>query len=54
VKISEFGKIIEEKLHIKFSNKLRFFSKEGVEIFKEEIGYVKNGESLYISKGKRN
>jgi len=51
MKISDFGKELEEKLHIRFSNKLRFFNKEGIELSCDEIQYVKNGDTIYVSKG---
>ncbi len=32
---------------------MRFFSLEGVEIMEEELTYVRNGDRIYVSKGKK-
>ena len=45
-------KEISEKLKITGNKKIRFFNVTGVEIYPEDFIYIKNGDILYVSKGK--
>ena len=46
-------KEISEKMKIAVYRKIRFFNVTGVEIYPEDFIYIKNGDILYVSKGKQ-
>ena len=43
--------MIEDKLHIKGAKRLRLFDEQGVEIFEDDLEFIKNGKILYASIG---
>ena len=47
----ELIKIIEEKLDWNGVKNIRFFSTQGVEIFEDDLDFLKSGTTLYISQG---
>jgi len=50
-KMSDIQREIEHKLHLKAAKQLRFFNQEGLEIFEDDLEYMKDGEVLFVSKG---
>ena len=46
----EITKYIEEKLDWR-AKTIRLFSPQGVEIFQDDLDFLKNGATLYVSKG---
>jgi len=48
----EMAKIIEEKLDWKGLKKIRLFSPQGVEIFQDDLDFLKSGTTLYVSRGR--
>ncbi len=53
IKLHKMLEEIASKLNIKTNdiNKLRLFNFQGLEIYKEDLNFIKNGETLYISRG---
>ena len=51
-KAKDLGELIETQLKLKPVQKLRLFTAEGLEISLEELSYIKNGESVFASRGK--
>ena len=49
--MSDIQREIEHKLHLKAAKQLRFFNQEGLEIFEDDLEYMKDGEVLFVSKG---
>ncbi len=51
LKMSDILSILEDKINFGNVTKLRIFTPEGVEIFEEDLPYVKNHAILFASKG---
>ena len=51
LKFSDLKRVLEEKLEIKNSKLLRLFTDKGVEIYEDDLEFLKNGTGLYASKG---
>lgn len=47
----EISTSIEEKLDWRGVKKIRLFSFQGVEIFTDDIDFLKSGATIYVSKG---
>ena len=47
----EMSKCIEERLDWKNQKTIRLFSTQGVEIFQDDLDFLKSGATLYVSKG---
>lgn len=47
----ELAKIIQERLEWYNVKHLRIFQQQGVEIFNDDIDFLKSGATLYVSKG---
>lgn len=47
----ELAKIIQEKLELRNIKRLRLFQQEGVEIFNDDIDFLRSGATLYVSLG---
>lgn len=45
------AKTIQEKCKFKSTDKLRLFTVEGVEIFPDDLKYMKNDSTIFVSKG---
>lgn len=52
-KSKDIIEMIETKLKLKPVQKLRLFTSEGLEISPEELNYIKDGESLFASRGNK-
>lgn len=48
----EIAQNIEDKLDWKGLKKIRLFSPQGVEIFQDDLDFLKSGTTLYVSRGK--
>lgn len=51
-KLIDIIQFLEEKWETRY-RKIRLFTSQGVEIFQDDIIYMKNGSELYVSKGKQ-
>jgi serine/threonine protein kinase len=51
LKIKDLARDIEDKLGITAPKDFRFFNQEGLELFPEDLQYLKNGATIFISKG---
>ena len=51
-KPKDIAELIENKLRLKPVQKLRIFTSEGLEISIEELNYIKDGDSVFVSRGK--
>lgn len=47
----ELAKIIQERLEWHDIKHFRIFQQQGVEIFNDDIDFLKSGATLYVSKG---
>lgn len=50
-KFSNLSKDIEDKLNLNNIKKFRLFTNQGVEIFEDDMDFIKEGSALYVSKG---
>lgn len=48
-RMQQLQKLAKKKFHLRVAN-LQFYNEEGVEILQEDLPYLKNLSSLYISK----
>jgi len=46
-----FQRFLEHNLKLKNISRLRLFNEQGVEIFEEDINFLKNESVLYVSIG---
>lgn len=52
IKFSDIQRALEEKIDFRNCKKLRLFTEKGVEIYQDDLEYLKDGTHLYASKGK--
>ncbi len=51
LKFSDIKKVLEEKMDFRNIKTLRLFTDKGVEIYEDDLEFIKNGTGLYASKG---
>ena len=51
MKFEGLAKILQENLHLKQINRLRLFTPEGIEIFQDDLDYIKDGCHCFVSRG---
>lgn len=51
IKFSDLRRVLEEKLDFKNYKTLRLFTEKGVEIYEDDLEYLKSDTTLYASKG---
>ena len=51
IPFSEFCDKVAHRLNYDNPKALRFFKNSGIELFEEDIGFIKNGDTIIVSKG---
>lgn len=51
MKFSEIKRILEEKMDFKNCKSFRLFTEKGVEIYEDDLDFIKTNTTLYASKG---
>lgn len=54
IKFNDLQRALEEKIDFRNCKKLRLFTEKGVEIYQDDLEFLKDGTHLYASKGKKN